>query len=535
MDGVFIGQLYTRLYKAHGKEKAHVILFITPYDIERYSKHHINYFAHSLNMNGYHFLAVDTLGTGKSRGSFTDEYTKKEQDSIDELIQFVKGEKWCNGHISMIGFSYSGYLAWMASTRHQLTSIIPMYAGMSNLKEDVWFMNGLPLLIDLFGYAISTIPYNCIGKDAHKRVLESDILLKKRHVSRRWVNIAPADVKTNKTFLIGGWSDTYVGSCFEYYDKRPNKSVMLIGPWDHKVPHESELGPAVYIMDHVVKFLKGNLPYSCRIYMFYLSSNEGQWFESKEPISSKKHVIRIKLPEITINTNARPLFQEEFLYVKSYKTYKATDIKSTLVHLPLPNMLQNICGQMSVWLEGVPSNLLDPFMIYLFVKRADVDAYHLVSVCPYNNKQKWNTCTCAGIALAPNDALYMSFEGNTFPYLWKGLAENQRLTLDEIKIHVKFSEFPDLQRVGRRVPLSKPVQSFKGFSNRIVVGDNVEKMELTKMADGTVTLKDVVTYPQENVKCTVIISGDGQKFDSKYHIKAGAHTKTSESKWKIEI
>lgn len=97
------------------------IFTLTPYIAQSYHDRGL-YFAE----HGYPFLAVDVRGRGNSEGIFKP-LINEAKDGFD-VVEWLAGQKYCNGQVAMWGGSYSGYAQWAAAKEFppHLTTIVPV-------------------------------------------------------------------------------------------------------------------------------------------------------------------------------------------------------------------------------------------------------------------------------------------------------------------------------------------------------------------------------------------------------------------------
>ena len=79
---------------------------------------HIWFAAH-----GYAAARVDIAGTGDSDGLVGDEYVKREQDDVLEIIEYLGTRPWCSGTVGMIGISWGGFSGLQAAARRRCPGV----------------------------------------------------------------------------------------------------------------------------------------------------------------------------------------------------------------------------------------------------------------------------------------------------------------------------------------------------------------------------------------------------------------------------
>lgn len=118
-DGVRLnGTLY--LPSQHSEPKP-AVFTLTPYISQTYH-HFAMYFAE----RGLPFLTVDVRGRGNSEGEFRP-YIQEAKDGYD-IVEWLAGQAYCNGQVTMWGGSYAGYNQWMTAKEAppHLTTIVPV-------------------------------------------------------------------------------------------------------------------------------------------------------------------------------------------------------------------------------------------------------------------------------------------------------------------------------------------------------------------------------------------------------------------------
>lgn len=120
-DGV---RLNATVYKPKGDEPAPAIFTLTPYIADSYHSR-AYYFA----QQGYAFLLVDCRGRGNSEGSF-EPFVNEGRDGHD-IVEWLAGQPWCDGSVTMWGGSYAGFNQWatLKESPPHLKTIVPAAAA----------------------------------------------------------------------------------------------------------------------------------------------------------------------------------------------------------------------------------------------------------------------------------------------------------------------------------------------------------------------------------------------------------------------
>lgn len=447
-------------------------VYHTPYDI--YRTETVKKLAKFFNGIGLHFAGVDAYGTGLSKGVFVDEYTTREQREVCRVIDWIKAQPWSDGRVGMIGFSYSGTSAMqIAARRGELYCAIPMACPADEHENDVWLMNGVPLLMDLFEYAMSQIPYNQYR--TVRRLRYADLFMKRRFQSPHWARVRPEQIHV-PLFCYAGWADTYARTAVEFYERNANVSVLL-GPWDHDYAEESTYGQPYPMFDAIRDWLRGE-PYSIRAFLLDMSCNEGAWFGSRTRVQPRHHVVTTTLSADLVGT-VLPTTDSQYVYWTECRRHATR----TPHLISLPDGLQNICGNIDIecsW-AGVNGK---PYLVYVCLERAGT--WVILSACIYNSKRRMCAAKSTGVQVRPGDRLGILIDVNSYPFTWSA-PELGTVSIRDVTVRVHFSEYP-LEPIQPGWAPKAPVQFAREWTaERIVLKNDYERFEVTTH-DGIVEL-----------------------------------------------
>jgi uncharacterized protein len=118
-DGI---HLSATLYLPTDRAKpAPVIVTLTPYSEQAHHDLGIYFATH-----GYPFLTVDVRGRGNSEGVF-EPLVNEARDGFD-VVEWAARQSYCNGHVTMWGGSYAGYVQWVTAKElpPHLATIVPV-------------------------------------------------------------------------------------------------------------------------------------------------------------------------------------------------------------------------------------------------------------------------------------------------------------------------------------------------------------------------------------------------------------------------
>lgn len=120
-DGV---HLNATVYRPTGNEPVPAIFTLTPYIADSYHER-----AMVFAREGYAFALVDCRGRGNSQGEF-EPLIDEGRDGHD-VVEWLAGQPWCDGSVTMWGGSYAGYNQWMTlkESPPHLRTIVPAAAA----------------------------------------------------------------------------------------------------------------------------------------------------------------------------------------------------------------------------------------------------------------------------------------------------------------------------------------------------------------------------------------------------------------------
>ena len=229
-----------------------------------------------LPQHGYIVARVDIRGTGASEGVSTDEYTRQEQEDGYDAIEWLAQQPWCDGHVNMMGISYSGFTALQvaALAPPHLTSIIPVDFTDDRYTDDCHYRGGLlRMYYDIAHYGGQMVARNGLPPypewsggewarlwEEHLEKNEPYLLKWYRHQTdgEYWrqgsVGDAPHLIRC-PAFLIGGWRDGYPNPPLRLYTALQGPCKVLIGPWNHALPDAAIPGPRIDYVHEVLRWL----------------------------------------------------------------------------------------------------------------------------------------------------------------------------------------------------------------------------------------------------------------------------------------
>lgn len=221
--------------------------------------------------HGYACLRVDLRGSDDSEGVLTDEYLQQELDDVEEVLEWLTEQPWCNGHTGIMGISWGGFNVLQVAARRPkgLGAVVTVCSTDDRYYDDVHYMGGC-LLTDNLSWASTMFAYNSSPPDPdlvgerwremwQDRIEHSGLWLETwlqhqrkdeywRHGS---INEDYSDIEV-PVFAVSGWADGYSNAVFRLLRGLDVPTRGLIGPWSHKYPHLGQPGPAIGFLQEMV-------------------------------------------------------------------------------------------------------------------------------------------------------------------------------------------------------------------------------------------------------------------------------------------
>ena len=202
---------------------------------------------------GYACVRVDLRGCGDSDGILEGEYLAQEQDDALEVLAWIAEQPWSDGGVGMIGLSWTGFNGLQVASRRppQLKAVISCCSTDDRYDEDIHYMGGCVLGIDMLSWATTMLGYNArppqpdvVGEawreswlrriDETPPFVEDWLSHQRRDAFWKHGSVGESyNTIECPLLMVGGWADAYrttVLRVLEHYDG-PCKG--LIGPWSH--------------------------------------------------------------------------------------------------------------------------------------------------------------------------------------------------------------------------------------------------------------------------------------------------------------
>lgn len=229
--------------------------------------------------HGYACLRVDRRGCGDSEGLYDDEYSEQELSDGEDIITWIADQPWCNGNVGMQGISWGGFNGLQIAARRPdaLKAVISIGTTVDRFADDIHYKGGIQLGENL-GWAatsaswFSTPPDPDLRPDWRKTWLNR--LESAPFLAERWTRHSDRDeywqhgsvCESCDSFdaailVIGGQHDGYRNAMAAMVKNASGTVKGILGPWNHKYPHISTIGPAIDYLNIALrwwdKWLKG--------------------------------------------------------------------------------------------------------------------------------------------------------------------------------------------------------------------------------------------------------------------------------------
>jgi putative CocE/NonD family hydrolase len=222
---------------------------------------------------GYAGVRVDIRGSGESEGVLTDEYTAQEQADCLEVIAWLAAQPWCTGAVGMMGYSWSGFNALQVAALRPpaLGAIASGYASDDRYADDVHYRGGLVVPMEMVHW--STCMHGWQARPPDPEVVGErwrDLWLERLEQApwiEHWLAHQRRDAYwrhgsvrddygqiTCPVLCIAGWTDGYSDAALRLLEGLDVPRHALIGPWGHNDPVHGVPGPAVGILDELVRW-----------------------------------------------------------------------------------------------------------------------------------------------------------------------------------------------------------------------------------------------------------------------------------------
>ena len=214
---------------------------------------------------GYACLRVDRRGCGESEGLFDDEYSEQElQDGVD-IIAWIAEQGWCTGAVGMQGISWGGFNSVQIAARAPaaLKAVISIGTTADRYHDDIHYKGGIQLTENV-GWAatimswLSTPPDPALVGHNRWRGIWLNRLEKTPFLALPWMRHSDRDAYWEHgsicedyeaiqipVLVMGGLHDGYRNAMAAMVAGMPERARGVLGPWSHKYPNISTIGPSI--------------------------------------------------------------------------------------------------------------------------------------------------------------------------------------------------------------------------------------------------------------------------------------------------
>lgn len=222
---------------------------------------------------GYACLRVDRRGCGESEGIFDDEYSEEELQDGEDLIAWIAAQPWCTGKVGIQGISWGGFNGLQLAARgpEALKAVITIGSTVDRYADDVHYKGGIQQS-DNIGWAATVLSWfstppdpELVGDDWR------DIWLARLEatapVARIWGEHPTRDAYWKHgsicedysairapVLALGGLHDGYRNTMRHLVENLSVPVKGIAGPWGHKYPHVSNVGPSIGYLQEALRW-----------------------------------------------------------------------------------------------------------------------------------------------------------------------------------------------------------------------------------------------------------------------------------------
>ncbi len=223
---------------------------------------------------GYVVCRVDIRGTGSSEGLATDEYTEREHQDLEAVIDWLATREWSSGSVGMYGTSYSGFNSLQMAARRPpaLKAIVSIFASDDRYQDDVHYFGGARKQLDLLDYPMYMVASNALPPVPsvygvgwrelwEKRIDEHEPWELNWFEHQTWdpywqhgsILGHHGEVEA-ATMLVAGWADSYRGVALRAMERLRCPKKLLLGPWGHVATDTGIPGPNLDLVTEMLKW-----------------------------------------------------------------------------------------------------------------------------------------------------------------------------------------------------------------------------------------------------------------------------------------
>ncbi len=224
--------------------------------------------------HGYACVRLDLRGSGSSDGILRGEYLAQEQDDAVEALAWIAAQPGSDGGVGMIGISWGGFNGLQVAHRRppELKAVVSMCSTDDRYADDIHYMGGCVLGIDMLSWAATMLGYNArppqpevVGegwRDAWLNRLEETPPFVEDWLSHQrrdafWKHGSIAEdynAMDCPLLMVGGWADAYRNAILRILEHYEGPCKGLIGPWSHHVPFSGDPGPSIGFLQECLRW-----------------------------------------------------------------------------------------------------------------------------------------------------------------------------------------------------------------------------------------------------------------------------------------
>lgn len=223
--------------------------------------------------NGYVSLRVDRRGCGESEGLFDDEYSSEELADGVEVINWIAAQPWCDGNVGIQGISWGGFngLQIAALAPKPLKAVITIGSTVDRYADDIHYKGGIQVGENI-GWAATSMSWFSMPPDPALvgetwREVWIDRLQNTPFLGQVWQGHADRDAYWQHgsvcedysaiqapVLALGGLHDGYRNTMAHLVENLQSPVKGIAGPWSHKYPHISTVGPSIDYLNLAVRW-----------------------------------------------------------------------------------------------------------------------------------------------------------------------------------------------------------------------------------------------------------------------------------------
>ena len=175
----------------------------------------------------------------------------------------------------MIGISWGGFNGLQVAARRppQLGCVISLCSTDDRYADDVHYMGGALLGIDMLAWASTMLAYNARPPDPEivGEARWRELWLERLHETPPWIEDWVSHQRRDAfwkqgsvcddyaaievpVYMVGGWNDAYTNAIPRFLANARGPRKGLIGPWSHNYPEVGTPGPAIGFLQETLRW-----------------------------------------------------------------------------------------------------------------------------------------------------------------------------------------------------------------------------------------------------------------------------------------